>query len=280
MVFAAYAIVHRGDAAHRTGRIELTNDDLRQMTVAFLAEGRPAPTPEQMRSLVDERVREEVLYREAIALGLDQGDEILKRRMVQKMDFLAEDLSKLEIPTDSALRAYFAAHAAQFAFPPRISFRHIYFSPDARRAHARADAAAALATLKGKPAGWSGAAALGDQFALQDYYADRTPQNVASVFGRDFADSLFVLAPGAWRGPVESGLGWHLVFIESLAAGRVPTYEEAGADVRDQFMAEERAKIRDRLYQEMRSRYEVVLPSGWEHYRLPAGALDEGPPPT
>ena len=197
-------------------RIELTKDDLAQMTVSILAQERPAPDAREMAALIEQSVREEVLYREAVAVGFDQGDEIVKRRMAQKMEFLAEDLSDLREPTQADLRSWFNEHQDLFMVPARITFRHIYFSPDRRGARALADAAAAQKRLAGKPAEWSGAAREGDRFMFQDRYADRSAEQVASVFGGGFAKAIFQATPGEWLGPVESGLGYHLVAVEEL----------------------------------------------------------------
>ena len=118
---------------HRSDR-----DDLRQMALVWVAQGRPPPTPQQMQSLIETKVHEEVLYREALALGLDKDDTIVKRQLARKMEFLAEDVSKLDEPKHDELRAWYEKNHARFALPPRVSFRHVYFSPDRRGASARA----------------------------------------------------------------------------------------------------------------------------------------------
>jgi peptidyl-prolyl cis-trans isomerase C len=231
------------------------------MSVAWLAQGRSTPTPEEMRSLVDMRVREEILYREALALGLDKGDTIVKRRLAQKMEFLFEDVSALHEPTKDELRAWFEKNADRFARPPRASFRHLYFSPDRRGARAREDAARVLDTLRGKPASAPQGAALADRFMFQDYYGDRSFEEMAKLFGPRFAQALLQQPPGAWRGPIESGYGWHLVWVDSLTPSRVPAFEEVEAEAKTEWMANQRDETRRRAYEAMRSRYEVVLPA-------------------
>jgi parvulin-like peptidyl-prolyl isomerase len=99
---------------------------------------------------------------------------------------------------------------------------------------------------------------------LQDYYADREPEQVASVFGTGFAEALFGLKPGAWQGPVESGLGWHLVFVESIVHGHVPAFEEIEADVKSDWLGEQRAASKRKSIDAMRARYEVSLPASVE----------------
>jgi hypothetical protein len=248
----------RGDRS-TSSRIELTDDDLRQITVAWLAQGRPTPTPPQMQSLVENRVREEILYREALALGLEKSDTIVKRRMAQKMEFLAEDVGALRDPSADELRAWFEKNSARFALPPRVSFRHLYFSPDRRGQHARDEAARALERLTGKAGDWPGATALADRFMYQDYYGDRSLEQLATLFGPAFAQAVVQLKPGTWHGPVESGYGWHLVWLDSLEPPRVPSFEEVEADVKVQWVAEQRAESKRRAFEAMRARYEIVL---------------------
>jgi hypothetical protein len=261
LLFAAYQALSPsvrqgvGTDAHT---IELTDADLRQLSVGWLAQGRPAPTPDEMQALVEARVREEVLYREALALGLDRDDTIVKRRLAQKMDFLAEDLSELRQPTTADLAAFLEQHPERFSEPPRVSFRHLYFSPDRRSARAREVAERARTALIGK--GADGGDSLGDRFMFQDYYAERAPEQLAKDFGPAFANSLFALAPGSWQGPIESGFGWHLVFVESLSAARAPALEEIEPEVEKAWVEAERRKVREQLYAEMRSRYQVIVP--------------------
>lgn len=260
-VFAAYAWLHRESvAADPSHRIELTQDELRQLAVGWIAQGRPAPTADEMRHLVESRIREELLYREALALGLDQGDTIVKRRLAQKMEFLFEDLSALREPTGAELESWFAQHAADFALPARATFRQLYFSPDRRGARARGDATQALAKLASAPGDAPAAAALADPFMFQDYYGDRSFDEVAKAFGPAFAAALFQLAPGAWRGPIESGYGWHLAFVDSLTPSRTPAFEEVAADVRTAWLAEQREALRERAIADLKTRYEIVLP--------------------
>ena len=264
-LFALYGALNPqiGDPV-RPNRIQLTEDDLRQIVLVWTAQWRRPPTSAEMHSLIEAKVREEILAREALALGLDQGDTIVRRRLAQKMEFLAEDISGVRDPGAAELKAWFEGRPERFALPGRVSFRHLYFSPDLRGLDARAAAATALAQLEGAPADGPIASTAGDRFMLQGYYADREPEQVASVFGTGFAEALFRLKPGAWQGPVESGLGWHLVFVESIAPARVPTFEEIEADVKAEWLGEQRAQSKRKRFDAMRARYEVKLPASVE----------------
>jgi peptidyl-prolyl cis-trans isomerase C len=260
-LFGAWHVVAPADAARGpANRIVITEDDLKQMSLAWDSQGRPPPTAQELQGLIETKVREEVLYREALALGLDKDDTIVKRQLARKMEFLAEDLSKLEKPKPDDLRAWYERNKTRFARPARASFRHVYFSPDRRGAHTRNDAEAALTQLAGKPMDAPAAATFGDPFMFQSFYGDRSLEVVAKEFGPPFAHSIAGIAPGAWAGPLESGYGWHLVFVDTLTPQLLPDFDEIETDVSAAWIEETREQTRTRQYDAMRARYEIVLP--------------------
>ncbi|WP_248310461.1 peptidylprolyl isomerase [Bosea sp. 117] len=262
LVFGGYRLIdHQPQAPAGAQRIEITNDDLRQLAVGWLAQGRDKPTPDQLRAMVDQKAVSEMLVREAIALGLNKDDEVIKRRLAQKMDFLLADIAALAPPTDEELAAWFAAHKAEFTRPPRIRFRHLYFSFDKRGEGARAAAEASLPLVAGRSPASLGETDVADPFMFRDYYADVTPEQMAKEFGGVFANALFEFKPGDWRGPIESGYGWHLVWIDSYEASRVPTLEEVRPTVAQAWQAEKYREVKQRAMDEIRSRYQVVAPS-------------------
>jgi peptidyl-prolyl cis-trans isomerase C len=266
ILFGIYAYAERSHGGVEQSRqIRLTVDDLSQLVLVFRSQWRRNPTPEELRSLVEDRVQEEVLYREAIALGIDRDDTIVKRRMAQKMQFLAEDVAAARQPTPEELGRWYEANRDQFAFPPRVSFRHLYFSPDRRAERARDDAAAALTKLAGQQEDSNHAATLADTFMFQEYYRDRAPEFLGKEFGPNFALAVAKLSPGSWQGPVESGFGWHLVFVDTLIPGRVPALEEVEADVKTAWLAEQKAQAWQKAYQDMRGKYTVLLPAPAEN---------------
>lgn len=257
-LFGAWRVVGPAPAERDSGRrIVISEDDLKQMRLAWAAQGQPPLTPQQLQALVAARVREEVLYREALALGLDKDDAIVRRQLARKMEFVADDVSKLQEPQPAELRAWFEQNAQRFALPPRVTFRHVYFSPDKRGARARADAEAALAQLAGRPI--DAAAAVGDAFMFQSFYGDRSIEVVAKEFAPRFAQGLLGAPLRAWAGPVESGYGWHLVFVDALTPQRVPDFDEIEPQVKAAWTEDQREKTRARLFEQMRARYEVVV---------------------
>ena len=260
ILFGAYAYAERTHGGIESStQIRLTIDDISQLVLVFRSQWRRNPTPDELRLLVEDRVREEVLYREAMALGLDKEDTIVRRRMAQKLQFLVEDAARA--PTREELETWYEPNRQRFALPSRLSFRHLYFSPDRRGNRARDDAAAALTKLAARPEDSSLAANLADAFMFQEYYRDRASDFLGKEFGPNFALAVTQLSPGSWQGPVESGFGWHLVFIDTLIPGRVPAFEEVEDDVRQAWLAAQKAQSWKKAYQDMRAKYTLRLPA-------------------
>jgi hypothetical protein len=262
VLFVAYAYMQRGRGGVESSKqIALSLDDLRTMEMYFESQWHRQPTPAEFQAMVEDKVREEVLYREALAMGLDKDDTIVKRRMAQKMQFLAEDVAAAHEPSTAELKAWFDQNSSRFALPSRYSFRHLYFSPDKRGKDAQGDAAKALAKIAGQAEDSKLAASLADRFMFQDYYGDRAPDAVAKEFGPQFAVALEKLKPGSWQGPIESGYGWHLVYVDTVIPGRIPAFEEMEPDVKTAWLAQQKQQAWQKAYKEMRAKFTVLLPA-------------------
>lgn len=280
-LFAVYSYTQRGRVGFESSRqIVLTLDDLGQMDAYFQSQWGRQPSPEEFRSMVEDKVREEVLYREGLAMGLDKDDTIVKRRMAQKMQFLAEDVAAAHEPSTAELKAWYQKNSAKFAMPSRVSFRHLYFSPDHRGQGAHDAAARALARIAGQPEDSKLALSIADRFMFQEYYRDRTSEELAKEFGPQFAVSVIKSKPGSWQGPIESGFGWHLVFVDTVIPGRIPAFEEVEPDVKTAWLGEQKTQAWQKAYAEMRTKYAVFLPapSGKEAVRAPLPPPKTGVP--
>jgi hypothetical protein len=171
------------------------------------------------------------------------------------MEFLAEDVSNLREPTHEELRTWFNANKNDFTQSSRISFRHVFFSTDRRGPGAEQAARKALAASER-----NGTAPSGDPFMFEDQYSDRTPQHIADVFGSDFAKTVFSAPQGRWSGPLASGLGRHLVWVDGLKAGEVPAFEEVEAEVRERWVLDQREAAKAAAFKAMLAHYVVVMP--------------------
>lgn len=252
-LFAIYGRLHGPSENKESRRIEITADDVRRIEISWLARWQRPPTAEEMRGLIEEQVNEEILYREALALGLEKDDTIIKRRLAQKMDFLAEDVAALREPAPGEVEAWFAKNRERFAPPPLATFRHLFFASDKRGASAEADARKELATLADKDA------ESGDAFMFKSAYAEQTPEQVVRVFGSKFAASLFQEKSGAWCGPIESGYGWHLVWIEALTPSEPPAFETVAEQAKVDWLSEQRTEVKRAAFEALKARYEIVV---------------------
>ncbi len=216
---------------------------------------RRLPTAEESDRFVADFVREEVLYREALARGLDRNDLVVRRRLVQKMEMLAlQDGTGIG---DAELMDHYLAHRAEYTLPESISFHHLFFSTALRGANARAAAQAALAAVRDTRV--APADQPGDAPPTPTEAVDWTRPMVEGRFGTGFAASAFDVEPGAWAGPIASAYGYHLVFVSRRAAARVPDFAEVAERIATDLDAARRAGALDRLYASVRDAYEVEV---------------------
>jgi len=216
------------------------------------------PTQQELQSLIEQQVREEVLYREALAMGLDKDDQVVRRRMSQKMEFISNDLASLVEPDDAQLQTYLDEHPDKFAIPGRISYSQVYLNASQRGEQVYADAEKLLAELSQSTVDVDISMAA-DSFMGGYSFNDETDFGVARLFGRVFADTLFKLPVGEWTGPVESGYGLHLVRVDSRTDSRAPALEQVRDKVRFEWLAEQQRKTNDLLYSELRKRYDITI---------------------
>ena len=209
------------------------------------------PTDDELRALVDDFIREEIYYREALLLGLDRGDTIIRRRLRQKMEFLTDTGSDLLSPAPGELESFLEANGATFASVPRLAFEQIPFgeSPDPQRL------AAAMDALREDPA--SDTAQLGERSLLPEGLSLSPPHAVDGVFGSGFFEQLAALPSGAWAGPVQSGYGVHLVRVHEHVPGRTPALEEIHDAVLKEWHDLKALELRKALFERLRERYVV-----------------------
>ena len=258
-LFAGYALLNRGDGSGSDQLIQVTENEVQWLANTWEGRWQRPPTNDELRRLVDAYVREEVLYREALAVGLDRDDQVIRRRLVQKLEFITEDLASLVQPSQTAFQAFFQENLDRYRIPEQRSFEHVYFNADRRGAGVEADAERVLERLRTTSPGLQEAVMLGDRFLLQHAYRDLSEQGVARNFGGRFATSLFEVEPGEWKGPIGSGLGLHLVRVTDVVEGRVPDLSEVRDDVLRDYGADARERANQALYDNLRLRYEIEI---------------------
>jgi hypothetical protein len=253
-LFAAYGWLNRDVAsAASADRIVVTRAEVERLAKGFAARVRRAPSESELRGLVADLVREEMLVREALALGVDRDDSIVRRRLAQKVEFLLQDAANLREPSPQDLAEYFAGHAETYRVASRYTFAHVYFSEARRGTDAERAARSALASSR------AGSEPAGDASLVDALLRDRTADDVAAALGPEFARAIATLPVGGWQGPVRSSYGWHLVRIDARVPGQLPPLAEVEERVRRDWLAGERARANAEAYERMRSRYTVVV---------------------
>jgi hypothetical protein len=239
-------------------RIVFTAADIDRLVALWGKKWQRLPTQLELEGLIESQIREEVLYREALAMGLDQEDTVVRRRLAQKLEFITADIAAQAEPTEAELADYLAAHADQFEVAGRVSFVQVYLNADKRGAQVQQDAKHLLDELT-QPASAVDIMAAGDAFMFGQQHEQLSEQGVARLFGAAFAAELFALPVGDWQGPIPSGYGLHLVRIDHKTAVRQPELGAVRDKVRNEWLAQQRRSMDEAFYKGLRQRYEIVV---------------------
>ena len=252
LIFAVYAAVEdTGEAPADV--IVITPARIDQLAAGFSAVWRRMPTDDELDSLIEAEVREEVYYREALALGLDRNDAIVRRRMGQKMQFLMDTGAYLQEPAAGELEAYFAANEDFYRSGLRLAFEQVYLG----EAPAADAISRSLGALRSDPP--ADPATLGERSLLPARLGLSPSTAVDGVFGKGFFDLVAELPPGEWAEPVVSAYGVHLVRILDTLPARTPPLEEIRDAVLKNWREAKAREIRERDYAERRKRFVVEI---------------------
>jgi hypothetical protein len=216
------------------------------------------PTESELEGLIENRIKEELLYREALAMGMSEGDPLIRRRLAQKMEFLSEGLVDPGEPSEADLRAYAEANPERFQEPAQISFEHVYLNPKRRGKNLDRDARALLVSIKNSKNSENLSTA-GDPILLNSYFDHITPTSLAGFFGEEFARAVIELPSGEWQGPVRSSYGLHLVYVHERTEARTPEFHAIRNKVREALLEERRREAAKSLYVSLRERYHIVV---------------------
>ncbi|NOX50535.1 MAG: peptidyl-prolyl cis-trans isomerase [Gammaproteobacteria bacterium] len=237
--------------------VEVTQADLNRLTDQWSMQMRRPPTTQELTGLLEQFVKEEIYYREARRIGLETNDTIVRRRLVQKLTFLTEDIATATPQDEASLNQYYQTNVDNYHLPLRISFRHRYFSSDRRDSTDNPDAAqqAAIQAVTDLDR-------QGDAFMLQKVFALRSQREVGDLFGRSFAAQLINLQPQEdWQGPIKSAYGWHAIQITAREPARIQSFDQ----VRDRVIADAQQASREQAnrayYADLRLKYDISYPT-------------------
>lgn len=255
-LFVLYSVVNKKDA-DAPAKIVISESRIATLAERFARTWRRPPTQGELQDLIEDDVRDEVFYREGRAAGLDRDDFVIRRRVRQKMEFLAEDIASTE-PGEEQVAAYLASNPERFRTEDRLTFHHVFLSATRRGGALESDARQIAATLVHTNA-TAEAATIGDQFLLGETFRQMPHSDVVRTFGEGFAGQLAVADPGRWQGPVSSSFGVHFIFVDERTRGSLPPLDTVREAVQREWLNARRVEAEHKLYRTLRDRYQVVV---------------------
>jgi PPIC-type PPIASE domain len=270
VIFAAYGFVSKR-ASNEPGKIVISEGQIAAMAEGFARTWRRPATREEIEGLIKDQVQEEVYCREAMALGLDKDDTVIRRRLRQKMEFISDDIAALAEPSDEGLSTYLKAHADAFGVERQFTFSQVYLNPERHGENLARDTAQLLTQLQ-ETGDEEDLSQRGDSFLLEHTFRSLPTSEIVRQFGENFTARLGELSLGQWVGPVESGYGVHLVRVSERAEGRTPELAEVRDAVRREWANTRRLEANEKFYQELLKRYVVTIerPTPAEEKRIAA----------
>ena len=259
VVFGLHSFLNRTNQDDKDPfTVEVTSADIEWIRSSWEARMKRQPMQKELQGLINRYIRDEILYREAMAMDLDDRDLVIQRRLVQKLTFVFEDLAETIEPTDDELKNYMRENQEKYRIPEMISFTHIYFNPNKRK-EAMVEAKTVLARLKQAERAPEEAVSLGDAIMIDASFRQKSPDEVARILGKEFADALFSIDEKGWQGPVGSTFGLHLVYINDHIASRMPEFENIRKNVKYDFMYDRKKEVIDSAYNAVKSRYTILV---------------------
>jgi len=269
-IYGAYALFGSPEEDYRDNIILVDSNRINAMISEWESRWQRPPTRQEIDGLIGQYIKEDVLYRQAVAMGLNEDDPITRRRMAQKLEFLTSDLAQMQEPAEGELETYFDENEAAYRDPDRISFSHIFIDPDARGDATLDDADQLLAQLKTEGEPTEEMLQRGDRFMLQNYFAAATELDIRRQLGSGFAESVLALEPGQWHGPVLSGYGVHLVYVFAYQEAPAPQFEVVRERVLEDWHTVKREEFNQQFLKSLKERFEIIVDE------LPADRLLDG----
>jgi parvulin-like peptidyl-prolyl isomerase len=253
-----YAYADAGsESAPGDNRIVVPAGKVEHLAALFTRTWQRPPTRGELEGLVDDFVREEVAYREGVAMGLDSDDTIIRRRIRQKLDFVAQDVADRLEPSDEQLQKYLEAHGDEYRVESRLSFQQVFLDPSTHGDDVEAKAIDLAAALQDDPE--LDASAQGDQTLLEAAYQGVSQREISGLFGEAFAAAVIELEPGKWTAPVKSAFGVHVVRVSAIDAGRPQTLEQARSAVLRDWTQNQRREISEQYYNGLLQKYDIQI---------------------
>ncbi|MDH4021425.1 MAG: peptidylprolyl isomerase, partial [Xanthomonadales bacterium] len=258
-IYGAYAMFATPEEDFRDTLVHVDSNRINAFISEWESRWNRPPTREEIDGLIQSYIKEDVLYRQAVAMGLNEDDPITRRRMAQKIEFLTSDLAMMVQPAEGVLEQYFADNSEVYQSPDLMTFSQVFFDPDSREDSTLEDAAQALLKLQAAGAPTEESMQVGDGFMLQSDFVSVTATEAARQMGSGFVEAVVQLEPGSWYGPVLSGYGVHLVYMYSYEKSPPPVFEDVQAAVLENWQFEQREQFNADFLENLKTRYEIVI---------------------
>lgn len=255
-IFLLYGTINNESELASGENIIISDSDIDRLVEVYERTWSNSPDSTTLRGLIQNHLDQEMMYLEGLKLNLDHNDEIIKRRLVQKYEFLVKDLSSADLPTTEELRSFYQEHPDRYLSQKRISFQHFYFSPDIHEDP--------LELSKKALKKWSKSIKVQEAFKKEaDPFFISSPQQAQTIdqlwqnFGKKFGDEIMNSSKTGWTGPIESGLGWHVVFIDAIVAPEQLSFDEVQSDVERDFQDRQLIEYNTKIMESLRDDYDV-----------------------
>lgn len=259
LIYFAYALVTPQSEEDNSRTILVSASRVQWMQDSWQKRWNRLPTKQELDGIIQQYIKETVLYNEAVKMGLDKDDGVIRRRLAQQVEFLAKDLVVYTPPTQVDLEKYYKEHLDQYKPDAKYSFTQIYFDPDKRGESTLDDANKVKDKLMAQASMLQNVEGLGDDFVAANYFEANTPLEITKSFGSGFAQSLVELKAGVWHGPVLSGFGTHLVFVNEIITPPVPPFNEVKERVLEDWIEQKRESLNEEFYKALEDYYTIIV---------------------
>lgn len=254
-----YVLQADNNGGEQEYEVYLNAGEVKSMQEVWTSKWQRPPTEVEMKGMVNQRVEESILFREAVKIGLDKNDDIIRQRLAQKLEFLSNDLARPDSATAKEVQEYFALNVKNYTTPQNITITQLFVDPKKHGASLEEEINIRLTKLKGLDAASNTIRKYGDQFLLQDYFPDKSQLELGKLFGREFAGNIFELETGKWLGPIASEYGAHLVYISNKNPAVIPELETVKELVIEDLQLEKQEKLNKLYIDGILSRYKVIV---------------------
>jgi len=243
--------------------ITITTPEIDWLKTSWQMRYKRKPNQKELKGLMDDYIRQSIYYREAISMGLNEDDIIIRRRLTQKLEFLTMDLAEsVKKPTQEDLKIYLKKNVDRYKIPPEVTFSQVYFSSDKRGNKTTEDAKRVLSRLQKNNVSDEQIKQMGDSILLQSYYPAKPITQIGKLFGRNFSKELIKLPLEKWLGPINSSYGAHLVILHERTPEKIPDLSEIKMRVENDWVTDMRQESNDLYYSNLKARYNVILEAG------------------